>query len=242
MHTQDAPPSPPSTERPAPWLLELYRTALGKKYVMAVTGIVLMGYVFAHMLGNLKLYLGESDLNHYSEWLRDIATPIVPRTVALWLMRTGLIAAFVLHIHAAYSLTRMNRRARGGWYESDRDYVAANFASRTMRWTGVIVGLFVLFHLMDLTWGNANPDFARGEVYANVVASFERVPVALTYVVANLALGVHLYHGSWSLFQSLGMNNPRFNHWRRWFAVGFAVLITVGNVSFPVAVLAGVVD
>ena len=242
MHTQDAPPSPPSTERPAPWLLELYRTALGKKYVMAVTGIVLMGYVFAHMLGNLKLYLGESDLNHYSEWLRDIATPIVPRTVALWLMRTGLIAAFVLHIHAAYSLTRMNRRARGGWYESDRDYVAANFASRTMRWTGVIVGLFVLFHLMDLTWGNANPDFERGEVYANVVASFERVPVALTYVVANLALGVHLYHGSWSLFQSLGMNNPRFNHWRRWFAVGFAVLITVGNVSFPVAVLAGVVD
>jgi len=242
MHTQDAPPSPPSTERPAPWLLELYRTALGKKYVMAVTGILLMGYVFAHMLGNLKLYLGESDLNHYSEWLRDIATPIVPRTVALWLMRTGLIAAFVLHIHAAYSLTRMNRRARGGWYESDRDYVAANFASRTMRWTGVIVGLFVLFHLMDLTWGNANPDFERGEVYANVVASFERVPVALTYVVANLALGVHLYHGSWSLFQSLGMNNPRFNHWRRWFAVGFAVLITVGNVSFPVAVLAGVVD
>jgi succinate dehydrogenase / fumarate reductase cytochrome b subunit len=232
----------PTTARPAPWLLEFYRSAVGKKYVMALTGIALMAYVFAHMVGNLKLYLGESDLNHYSEWLRDIATPIVPRTVALWLMRTGLIAAFVLHVHSAYSLTRMNRRARGDWYRSDRDYVAANFASRTMRWTGVIVGLFVLFHLMDLTWGNANPDFERGQVYANVVASFERVPVAITYVVANLALGVHLYHGGWSLFQSMGWNNPRFNDWRRWFAVGFAVLVTVGNVSFPLAVLTGVVD
>ncbi len=209
---------------------------------MAVTGIALMGYVFFHMLGNFKVYFGPEDVNHYAEWLRDLLTPFLPRTVALWLMRLGLIVAFVLHIHAAYALTLMNRRARPSGYASERDYVAANFASRTMRWTGVIVGLYVVFHLLDLTWGPANPDFVRGDPYHNMVESFERVPVAIVYIVANIALAVHLFHGAWSLFQSLGWNHPRFNAWRGWFAKGFATVILVGNVTFPVMVLAGVVD
>jgi succinate dehydrogenase / fumarate reductase cytochrome b subunit len=224
------------------WPLELYRSAVGKKWVMGVTGVVLMGYVFAHMVGNLKVYLGPEDINHYSEWLRTLAVPALPRTVALWLMRAGLTTAFVLHIHAAYSLTLMNRRARPDSYVTERDYAVANFASRTMRWTGIIVGLYVIFHLMDLTWGMANPDFVRGDPYHNMVASFSRVPVAIVYILANLALGLHLFHGSWSLFQSLGWNNPRFNAWRRLFATGFAVIVTVGNVLFPVMVLVGVVD
>ena len=244
MATTDA-PAPPTERRPArraPWPLEFYRSAIGKKWVMAVSGIGLLGYVLVHMLGNLKMYFGPADFNHYAEWLRELLVPFMPRTATLWALRIGLILAFVLHIHAAYSLTRMNLAARPQRYQSRRDYVAADFASRTMRWTGVIVGLFVLFHLADLTWGTANPDFVRGDVYDNVVASFERVPVAMIYIVANLALALHIYHGTWSMFQSLGINNPRFNHWRRYFAVGFATVIAVGNISFPVMVLAGVVE
>lgn len=229
----------PRAKRKAPFPVELYRSALGKKYVMAVTGIMLMGFVFAHMVGNLKMYLGAEDFNHYAEFLRELLVPIVPRTVALWGMRLGLITALVLHIHAAYSLTRMNQRARTVKYQSPRDYIAANFASRTMRMTGIIVALFLVWHLADLTWGVANPDFTRGMAYENVVASFSRVPVAILYVVANVALGIHLFHGAWSLFQSLGWSNPRFNAWRRNFAIAFAALIVVGNCSFPLAVQFG---
>ncbi|CAN5253562.1 succinate dehydrogenase cytochrome b subunit [soil metagenome] len=230
------------TRRRASWPLEFYRSAIGKKWVMAVTGIVLLGYVLAHMVGNLKAYLGPEDLDHYGEFLRELLVPILPRTVALWLMRTALIVAFFLHIHAAYALTRMNHRARTEKYQSSRDYVVANFASRTMRWSGVIVGLFVIFHLADLTWGTANPDFERGAPYHNMVESFERPVVALASIVANIALGLHIFHGAWSMFQSLGWNNPRFNRWRLSFARGFAAVIVVGNVSFPVMVLAGVIS
>lgn len=223
------------------WVLELYSSAIGKKYVMAISGIILMAYVFLHMVGNLKLYLGATELNEYAEWLRAIAYPALPHGGALWIMRVILLVAFVLHIHAAYSLTVMNRRARPDSYRSPRDYVAADFASRTMRWTGIIILLFVIFHLMDLTWGTANPAFERGDVYGNVIASFQRVPVSIIYIVANLALGLHLYHGAWSLFQSLGWNNRRFNHWRRYFAIAFAVVVAAGNITFPLAVLLGIV-
>ena len=136
----------------------------------------------------------------------------------------------------------MNRRARPVKYQSHRDYVAANFASRTMRWTGIIVLLFLAFHLADLTWGCANPDFIRGDVYRNLVESLSRVPVAILYIVTNIALGIHLFHGVWSLFQSIGSNGPRFNAWRRGLAAAFATVIVVGNCSFPIAVMAGVVS
>jgi len=224
-----------------PFLLDLYGTAVGKKYVMALTGIAIMGFVLAHMIGNLKMYLGPAEFDRYGEFLRELLVPILPRTVALWLMRIGLITAFVLHIHAAYGLTIINHKARPVKYQSSRDYVAANFASRTMRWTGIIVALFLLFHLADLSWGWFNPDFIRGAPYHNVDASLSRVPVAVLYIVANIALGIHLFHGAWSLFQSMGWSNPRFNRWRRSFATAFAAVIVVGNVSFPVAVLAGIV-
>ncbi|MGH8905873.1 MAG: succinate dehydrogenase cytochrome b subunit [Egibacteraceae bacterium] len=231
----------PVDGRPA-WALDLYRSAVGKKYVMAVTGVVLMAYVFVHMLGNLKLYLGPASMNEYGEWLRTLLEPFFPRTVTLWILRGGLLAAFVLHIHAAYALTRMNLRARPVTYQSKRNYVTATFAARTMRWSGVIVLLFVLYHLSDLTWGFTNPSFVRGDPFHNVVASLAVWPTALFYVLANLALGLHLYHGSWSLFQSLGINNPRFNHWRRYFAASFALVVTLGNLSFPIAVALGLVS
>jgi succinate dehydrogenase / fumarate reductase cytochrome b subunit len=228
------------TPRRAPFFVEFYRSAVGKKWVMAITGAMLMGFVLAHMIGNLKLYLGASHFVDYAEFLRVLGEPIVPETGVLWILRAGLLAAFALHLHATYSLTMMNRRARSVGYQSKRDYVAANWASRSMRMTGPIVLLFLIWHLMDLTWGWVNPGGA--DVYEKVVESFSRVPVALLYIVANLALGVHLFHGAWSLFQSLGANNPRFNRWRRWFATAFAAVIVVGNVSFPIAVLAGIID
>ena len=139
-------------------------------------------------------------------------------------MRLVLIVSLVLHLHAAYTLTIINRRARPQGYQSPREYVAANFASRTMRWSGIIVLLFLFWHLADLTWGWFNPDFVRGAVYHNVDASLSRLPVAILYVVANIALGIHLFHGFWSMFQSMGWNSPRFNEWRRAAAVGIATL------------------
>jgi succinate dehydrogenase / fumarate reductase cytochrome b subunit len=243
MERQAVAPVHRTSRRPAPWPIELYRSAVGRKWVMALTGIVLMGYVLAHMVGNLKVYLGAEEINHYGEFLRDLLVPLLPRTVTLWALRVGLTLAFVLHVEAAWSLTRMNRRARAeGGYVSPRDYQAANAASRSMRLTGVVVLLFLLWHLADLTWGTVNPDFVRGDVYRNLVASFERPAVSAVYIVANLALGLHLFHGAWSMFQSLGVNNPRWNSWRRGFATGFAVVVTVGNLSFPLAVLGGVVS
>jgi succinate dehydrogenase / fumarate reductase cytochrome b subunit len=233
--------NPSNRGRRAPWFVDLYRTAVGKKYVMAITGIVGLAYVAGHMVGNLKIYLGQEDIDHYGEWLRTIGYPALPHGGFLWIMRVLLLAAVLLHMHAAWSLTRMNARADVK-YVAKRDYVAANFASRTMRWTGIIVAAFILFHLADLTWGSANPDFVRGSVYHNMVESFSRIPVAVFYVLANLALGVHLWHGLWSLFQSMGWNNPRFNKWREWLAWGLTTVIVLGNVSFPVAIATGIVD
>jgi succinate dehydrogenase / fumarate reductase, cytochrome b subunit len=228
--------------RPArrrPFIVDFYGSAIGKKWAMAVSGIALLLYVFAHLIGNLKLFLGEASLNTYAEFLREMGEPILPFSVLLWILRIGLIVAFVVHIHASYVLTVINRRARPLDYAGPREYLVANYASRTMRWSGVIVLLFLLYHLADLTWGWANPDFVRGEVYDNVIASLSRWPVALLYIAASIALGFHIYHGAWSMFQSMGINNPRFNQWRRWFAQAFAAFMVVGNVSLPVAVLAG---
>jgi succinate dehydrogenase / fumarate reductase cytochrome b subunit len=133
----------------------------------------------------------------------------------------------------------MNRRARAAGYATSRDYQAANAASRSMRWTGVIILLYLVYHLADFTWGFLDPDFVRGDVYRNVQASLTGVIPAAIYVVANLALGLHLFHGSWSMFQSLGLNNPKYNSWRRNFAIGFATIVTIGNLSFPLAVVSG---
>lgn len=230
--------------RPRPWPIEFYSSAVGKKWVMALTGIALLGYILAHMLGNMKVYFGPEEIDGYGEALRDLGGHLVPRTHLLWILRIGLTAAFALHIHAAYSLTALNRRQRPVRYESSRDYVVANYASRTMVWTGTIVLLFIAFHLADLTWGTApaaTDEFVRGAVYDNMIATFSRWPVSALYIVANLALGVHIYHGIWSMFQSLGINNPRFNKWRRRLAQGFTVVVIGGNLSFPLAVLSGII-
>lgn len=229
-----------------PWPFNIYQTAVGKKWVMALTGIGIIVFVIAHMIGNWKIFLPEIDgvpeIDLYAEGLRTLLFPIMPEHVVLWIMRTGLIVIFLLHIHAAYSLTVMNRRARVEAYEGPRQYIAANYASRTMRVSGTIFGAFLLFHLADLTWGVqplAPEVWERGEVYANFIATFSRAPVTVFYVISMVLLGIHLYHGAWSMFQSLGINHPRFNTARRTFAIGLAGLVTVGNAIMPLAVLFG---
>jgi len=238
--------SAPSARKRRLFLVDFYSTAVGKKYVMAITGIGLMGFVLFHMIGNLKMYFGPADYDAYAEWLKNLLYPIAPKEYVLWGLRGGLLVMLVLHLHAAYSLTVLNRRARPVRYQSSRDYQIANFASRSMRWTGIVVFAFIVWHLLDLTFGvvneiGADGEFVRANVYDNVVRSFERVPVSIFYIIANILLGIHLFHGAWSIFQSMGWNNPRFNKWRRAFATGFAAVIVVGNVSFPVAVMAGIV-
>jgi len=229
-------------------VIDLYRSAVGKKWVMAVTGIMLMGFVLVHMIGNTKMYFGAEGFDSYAEFLRMLAYPLLPETGALWLFRMGLIVAFGLHMQSAYSLTVLNRRARPVGYQSKRDYIAVNWANRSMRWTGIIILLFLIFHLMDLTWGRApaaSGQFVFGQVYDNVAFSMQRWPVALIYIASNIALGVHLYHGSWSIFQTLGTVsakfNPRHNPLRRSFALAFAIIVAGVNISFPIAVLTGVV-
>jgi succinate dehydrogenase / fumarate reductase cytochrome b subunit len=225
------------------WFTDLYRTAVGKKAVMAVTGVILFGFVLGHLLGNLKLYAGPEHLDEYAAWLREVGSPAVPEGGLLLAARAVLLAAVVLHIWAAWQVTRMSRAARPHGYAS-RPRNHTTYASRTLRWGGVIILLFVIFHLLHFTAGTAHPDyprFNRESVYHNVVTGFGREYwyVSLFYVVAQVALGFHLYHGLWSMFQSLGWNQPRFNRWRNSFAHAFAWIITLGNVSFPLAVLAG---
>lgn len=238
------------TTRSKAWLVELYGTSMGKKYAMAITGVMMLGFVFAHMIGNLKLYFPAKDgvpaLDSYGEFLRTgLLVPILPEYVALWILRIGLIVALVVHVHAAYALTVTNRRMRPEGYRSPRNYQVADFAGRSMRWTGVIVLLYIGFHLADITIG-AEPAaptvWQYGEVKANVIASLSRPVVGFFYLLANAALGVHLYHGMWSLFQTLGVGSVKGADWRRAAALGFVAVVLAGNLSFPIAVMTGIVS
>ena len=249
--TMTRPGPQPIKKRPKqlPFPLSLYQTAVGKKWVMAITGIGLLGFVIAHMIGNLHLYEGPVEIHEYAETLRDLGVHVIPRTWLLWAMRLGLIAMFGLHIHSAYSLSVMSAKSSpqvgpdgSKKYAAGQNYLAANFASRTMRWTGPIILLYLFYHLADLTWGWWSDDWVRGDPYHNVVNSFSSWPVAILYIVANTALAIHIFHGVFSLFQSLGINNPKYNAARRGLAAGLAGLILVGNLSFPIAVKAGLID
>jgi len=216
------------------------RTSLGKKAGMAVTGLILFWFVLVHMAGNLKMYQGQAKFDAYAEGLRELGKPVLGHGQALWIARAVLLTAVLLHIWSAWLLTLQSRRARPVPYES-REVLQASYASRTMRWGGVILLLFVIYHLGHLTLGWLHPDFDAGKAYQNVTVGFQVWWVAALYIAANLTLGFHLYHGLWSFFQTLGWNQPALNPWRRRFATLFATVVTLGNVSFPIAVLTGVV-
>ena len=242
----DAPQVNKPVNRKAPWPVQFWQSAVGKKWLMALSGFGLWGFVFAHMVGNLKVYLGrEADgewaLDTYGESLRTLLHPILPNHVFLWILRIGLIGMFALHIVAAASLTRMNRRARPVGYQSTREYVSADFASRSMRITGVVILAYLVFHLFDLSWTGTGATFVRGEVHHNLRESLQRPWVAAAYAVANIALAVHLFHGTWSMFQSMGLNNPRYNYIRRQVAVGMSLIVGIPNVLFPLLIVTKVV-
>lgn len=243
-------PIPPLQKAPVPekaparpWPVEFYSSAMGKKYVMAITGIIGLGFILFHALGNLHVFEGAARFSEYGEGLRDIGEPLVPRTFLLWIGRLGLIGALAFHVHAAYTLTLLNRKKRPVAYQAPREYIAADYASRTMVYTGTVLLAFIFFHLADLTWGwTLGEEYVRGAVTNNFVGSLSRIPVALFYVVAMLALGMHIYHGTWSLFQTLGLSSKRFNPWRRHLAIGLTVVIVSINLTFPLGTMFGVID
>jgi len=221
-----------------PQVLALTRTLVGKKVVMAVSGGVLLLFLVAHMLGNLKVFQGAAHFNAYAEGLRTVGAPFFGRAQLLWLVRLVLLPALALHIWAAAAVTAASWRARPIAYRR-LELVETTYAARTLRWGGVIIFLYLVYHLLDLTFGTVNPGYEPGNAYRNLVVSFQRAPVAALYIVANVVVGLHVYHGLWSAFQTLGLNRRRTDRWRRGVAGAAAGALTVGYLVVPVAVLAG---
>jgi len=218
------------------WRVEPFTAStIGKKVVMAVTGLVLFGFVVAHMIGNLQAYMGPEAMNAYAVWLRELM-----HGAALWVARGTLLLSVILHIWSATALTIDNRRARPVRYRRHA-HERSTYASRTMVWSGPILALFVIYHLLHFTFGTVHPSFVEGDVYHNFVAGFQVLPVSIFYIVAMLALGYHLYHGIWSMMQTLGWSHPRYNFLRHGLSGLFTAIVVVGNISFPLAVLFGVI-
>jgi succinate dehydrogenase / fumarate reductase cytochrome b subunit len=220
--------------------VSLTRSLLGKKIIMAVTGLVLLLFVVGHLLGNLKVFEGPQKFNAYAEGLRTVGAPFFGRGQLLWAARVALLVSVAAHLWAALAVTRASWQARPVGYRN-LETSETTYAARTMRWGGVIIACYVVYHLLDLTFGSANPSFIPGDVYHNLVVSFARAPVAAAYVVAVVAVALHIYHGLWSALQTLGINRPPTSRWRRGVAAAIAVLIAGGYIAIPVSVLAGAV-
>jgi succinate dehydrogenase / fumarate reductase cytochrome b subunit len=214
----------------------LLNSSVGKKIVMAITGIVLSGFVLGHMAGNLQAFLpnGPEALDHYGAFLRTLL-----HGTGIWFVRAGLLLAVGLHIWAYLGLTQRSWAARPKGYKVT-DYEEATLASRTMRWTGPILAVFIVYHLMHLTIGNVHPHFVEGKVYQNLVTGLASRPVAIFYILAMGCLAFHLWHGAWSMLQTLGLSHPKYLAARKTFAVVFTVVVTVGFVLVPLAILAGI--
>jgi len=210
-------------------------SSVGKKVVMAVTGIVLFGFVTVHMLGNLQAYMGAEPMNHYAEFLHTMV-----HGAGIWVFRAVMVVSVVLHAWAALTLTLANQAARPVGYRATQRQTAT-WASLTMRWTGVFLGIFIIYHLLHFTTGTVHPDFRPGDAYHNFVTGLQVPWVACFYILAQLCLGFHMWHGVWSLTQTLGWAHPRYNALRRRFAYGMAILVAGVNISFPVAVLTGLI-
>jgi len=198
---------------------------------MAVSGCILFLFVVGHLIGNLQIYEGPEKLNRYAVLLRSMPA-------LLWSVRTVLLAMVLLHIWSSVQLAARNIGARPQGYLKKKA-TGSSYASRTMYWSGPIILAFVIYHLLDFTFGKVNPHFEPGNVYGNVVASFQLIPVAAFYILAMLLLCLHLYHGLWSMFQSLGIAHPRYTPLLRRGAAVVAIVIAAGNISIPMAVLAG---
>jgi succinate dehydrogenase / fumarate reductase cytochrome b subunit len=210
-----------------------YDSTIGKKAVMAVSGLILFGFLIAHMLGNLQVFLGPIAMNHYAESLR--ANPSL-----LWTARIILLVMVVLHIWASVQLALLKKEARPVAYVKQGN-VQASYASRTMMWSGPIILAFVIFHLLHLTTGTLHPEFVELDAYDNVVNGFLVIPASIAYIIAMVLVGLHLSHGIWSMFQSLGFSHPRYTPMIKTFAAVFSWILVAGFISVPIAVLTGLV-
>jgi len=223
-------------------MLRFYQSTVGKKAIMAVTGVIGVGYVILHMAGNLQAFAGREKINSYSALLHG------PGLELLWLARAVLIAAVVLHVVTSFQLTRMAKAARPVSYEK-RDPQVSTISSRTMRWGGVLLLAFIVFHLLHLTtrqvdpagWAHRMDARGRYDIYGNIVASFRIWWVSALYLVAMIALGMHLWHGIWSFGRSLGVAKPSANPLHRRLAPILAVALWLGFSLVPIAVLAGII-
>lgn len=219
----------------------LWDSSVGKKTVMAVSGLIMLAYLVVHMIGNLKIFFGPGEFDHYAHWLRTLGEPFLHYEWALWIIRVVLVAAVVLHAVSAYQLSRRDIRARPTGYVHRRPRAA--YATRTMRWGGIILALFIVWHILDLTTGTAHPGgFQPGHPYQNVVDTFSTWYGNTVYIAAVLALGLHVRHGLWSAAQTLGAGRASRDRLLRALANALAAVLTLGFISVPVAVMTGVVS
>lgn len=229
-------------ERPGAADRRRHRTSLQLKIVMAVSGVIFVLYLVLHMLGNLKIFLGQGALDDYAAFLRTVGEPALPYSTLLWAVRVVLTVSLVLHVVSATILARRAAKARPVKYAATPK-VPGSYAARTMRWGGVIIALFVVYHILDLTTGTLNPNGVGGAVYDNVVTDFapSRWYVTLFYTLAMIAVGLHLRHGIWSALQTLGRSTGSRQHAQQTVSTVFAALLTAGFLAVPFAVTFGLV-
>jgi succinate dehydrogenase / fumarate reductase cytochrome b subunit len=219
-----------------------YRSTIGKKVIMGVTGLIGIGFVILHIAGNLQAFVGQSKLNAYSAMLHG------PLNELLWLLRVVLVVAVVLHVLMAYQLTLRSREARPIAYQK-REPQVSTLASRTMKWGGVLILVFIVFHILHFTTETVDPGGSRGmidlrgdrDIYGNIVSSFRVWWVAAFYLIAMVALGLHLYHGAWSSMRTLGYAKASVNPLHRRAAFVVAVVVWLGFTLVPLGVIAGII-
>lgn len=201
---------------------------------MAVTGVILVLFIMEHMLGDLLVFAGPEKLNDYSHLLKHTISEVT------WAMRAGLLTSLILHVVAAIQVAAASRQARPVGYALKKD-IATSYAARTMRWTGPLLLVYLVYHLMMFTFLTTGPGYSPTDVRHNVILAFQVPYIAGVYIAAMLMLGTHLYHGAWSMLQTLGAGRAKQPALRRAIAPTFAILVTAGYVSIPLAVLAGLV-
>lgn len=212
-----------------------WNATIGKKLVMAVSGAALFLFVAGHLLGNLQVFMGAERFNEYARFLR-----VEP--ALLWTARIGLLVMVLLHIWASVKLALLNKmEARPVGYVKKKN-IGSSYASRTMYWSGPIIAAFVIYHLMQFTWGVGGTPFEEGKAYENLVRGFQVPAISIFYIIAMGLLMLHLYHGIWSMFQTLGVNHPRYTPLLRKLAKTIAILLFIGFSSIPLAVVTGVVS
>ena len=208
---------------------------------MAVSGIIMVLFLIAHMIGNLHVFQGAASFNHYSEWLRSFGEPAFPPRTLLTAIEIVLTVSVLAHMWAAYSLWAQARRARPVAYVSKKR-VQQSFASRTVRWGGVILLLFIIWHILDLTFGTVNPAGSDTTPYERLVASFENIPITAFYVLSMVLLGLHLRHGIFAATQTLGQTNKRRERAVNGIAYVVSTLLTVGFLLVPLSIAFGLID